>query len=433
MPQLSTKKLRELFLEEFNNEDLKHLKRDWPIWARLKQRPPLCDWRTWLMLGGRGAGKTRTGAEWLKGVALADPHYPGSSGGRVALVGTSYDDMRDVMVEGESGLLAIHSKSERPQWISSRKELIWPNGTVGKLFASSNFEGLRGNQFGAAWCDEICKWTDIEQTWDMLQFCLRLGSYPRQVVTTTPKPLKLLKKLLKDPTTVTVRSTTSENASNLAGGFLEYVEGIYANTRLGRQELDGEIIESNEYALWKREHIEQSRVVEPEPLNRIVIAVDPPAGSTSSSASCGIIAAGLAGNGKAYVIADRTVQKATPDRWAAEAVALYHKLEADLIVAEVNQGGDMVKTVILTVDPKVPVRQVHASRGKWTRAEPVALLYERGMVKHAGRYPELEDQMCAMTPDGKAEGVSPDRVDALVWAITELLLKRRSEPRVRNT
>ena len=230
-----------------------------------------------------------------------------------------------------------------------------------------------------------------------------------------------------------MRSTTSENASNLAGGFLEYVEGIYANTRLGRQELDGEIIESNEYALWKREHIEQSRVAVPEPLNRIVIAVDPPAGSTSSSASCGIIAAGLAGNDKAYVIADRTVQKATPDRWAAEVVALYHKLEADLIVAEVNQGGDMVKTVLLTVDPKVPVRQVHASRGKWTRAEPVALLYERGMVKHAGRYPELEDQMCAMTPDGKAEGVSPDRVDALVWAITELSLKKRSEPRVRNT
>lgn len=429
---MSTKKLRELFLEELDEAALQQLKRDWPVWARLKQRPPLSDWRTWLLLGGRGAGKTRTGAEWLKGVALADPHYPGSSGGRVALVGTSYDDMRDVMVEGESGILAIHEKSERPQWISSRKELIWPNGTVGKLYASSNFEGLRGNQFGAAWCDEICKWSNLQQTWDMLQFCLRLGTFPRQVVTTTPKPLALLKKLLKDPTTVTVRSTTSENADNLASGFLEYVEGIYANTRLGRQELGGEIIEDNEHSLWKRDALERSRVQEIEPLNRIVIAVDPPASSTAGSAACGIIAAGRGGSGKVYVLEDKTLHKARPDQWAAEVVGLYHSLKADLIVAEVNQGGDMVKTVLQTVDPGLPVRPVHASRGKWVRAEPVALLYERGMVKHAGRFPELEDQMCAMMPDGISQGVSPDRVDALVWAITNLALEQRVEPRVRK-
>ncbi len=198
-----------MFLSEFDKETLEVLNNDWPLWARLKQRPPLCDWRTWLILGGRGAGKTRTGAEWLKGIALADPHYPGCSGGRVAVIGTSYDDMRDVMIEGESGLLAIHKKSERPQWISSRKELIWNNGTVGKLFSSANPEGLRGNQFGAAWADEVCKWSNVEQTWVMLQFCLRLGNNPRQVVTTTLKPLKLLKKLMKDPTTITVRSTTS--------------------------------------------------------------------------------------------------------------------------------------------------------------------------------------------------------------------------------
>jgi len=314
--------------------------------------------------------------EWLKGVALDDPHYPGNSGGRVALVGTSYDDMRDVMVEGESGLLAIHKKSERPQWISSRKELIWDNGTVGKLFSSANPEGLRGNQFGAVWADEICKWQNLQLTWDMLQFCLRLGNNPRQVVTTTPKPLKLLKQIMKDPTTITVRSTTSENANNLAHGFLEYVEGIYSGTRLGRQELDGEIIEDNEHALWRRDGIEASRLDKTPDLKRIVIAVDPPASSGSKSASCGIIAVGLMHDG--------------------------------------------------------PVRPVHASRGKWIRAEPVALLYERSMVLHAGRFAELEDQMCAFTPDGMAEGVSPDRVDALVWAITELALSKRAVPRVRR-
>ncbi len=424
--------MRKLFLDELDATALQQLKLDWPTWARLKQRPPLSDWRTWLILGGRGSGKTRTGAEWLKGVALADPHYPGSSGGRVALIGTSYEDMRDVMVEGESGILAVHSKSDRPQWISSRRELIWPNGTIGKLFSSANPEGLRGNQFGASWSDEICKWSNLEQTWDMLQFCLRLGKYPRQVVTTTPKPLKLLKKLLKDPSTVTVRSATLENASNLADGFLDYVEGIYAGTSLGRQELDGEIIEGSEHSLWRRERIEASRLEHAPELNRIVIAIDPPAGSGSRSAACGIIAVGMAGDGISYVIADKTLEKATPDKWAAQAVALYHLLEADLIVAEVNQGGEMVKTVLHNVDPSVPVRSVHASRGKWIRAEPVALLYEQSRVLHVGRFAELEDQMCSITPDGMADGVSPDRVDALVWAITELALNKRAEPRVRR-
>ena len=424
--------MRKLFLEELDEEALHRLALDWPVWARLKQRPPLSDWRTWLLLGGRGAGKTRTGAEWIKGVALADPHYPGSSGGRIALVGTSFDDMRDVMVEGESGLLAIHSKSERPQWISSRKELIWQNGTIGKLFSSANPEGLRGNQFGAVWADEIAKWKNLELTWDMLQFCLRLGQYPRQVVTTTPKPLKFFKKLMQDPTTITVRSTTSENANNLAEGFLSYVEGIYANTRLGRQELDGEIIENNEHALWQREKIETSRLDSLPELNRTVIAVDPPASSGSKSASCGIVAAGMMNDGRCCVIEDATLSKATPDKWAAQAVSLYHLHAADVIVAEVNQGGDMVKTVIHTIDPTVPVRSVHASRGKWIRAEPVALLYERGRVVHADKFAELEDQMCAFMPNGMADGVSPDRVDALVWAITELALSKRYEPRVRS-
>ena len=382
------------------------------------------------MLGGRGSGKTRSGAEWLKGVALQDPHYPGNSGGRVALVGTSYDDMRDVMVEGESGLLAIHGKSNRPQWISSRKELIWKNGTIGKLYSSANPEGLRGNQFGAVWCDEVCKWSNLDETWDLLQFCLRLGNDPRQVVTTTPKPLVLLRKIMEDPRTITVRSTTAENAGNLADGFLDYVESIYGGTWLGRQELEGEIIENNENALWQRELIEASRVSKVPELTRIAIAVDPPAGSGTNSASCGIIAAGKTRNGRYCVLADKTLANATPGKWAAEVISLYHYWEADLIVAEVNQGGDMVNSIIHNLDSSVPVKPVHATRGKWTRAEPVALLYERGLVSHAGRFPRLEDQMCSFTFDGMSEGKSPDRVDALVWAISALAFTHQGEPRI---
>jgi phage terminase large subunit-like protein len=431
---LSKKKLRQLFLEELNEDDLEAMRYDWPIWARLKQRPPLSDWRTWLVLGGRGAGKTRTGAQWLKGVALGDPHYPGNAAGRIALVGQSYDDVRDVMVEGESGLLAIHKLSERPQWISSRRELIWDNGTVAKLFSSADPDGLRGSQFGAAWCDELCKWSNAQTTWDMLQFALRLGDEPRQVVTTTPKPVRVLKQLLNDPATITVRSTTQENQRNLASGFLDYVNGIYGGTRLGRQELEGEILEAHEHALWKHEQLDGLRVSEPPELSRIVIAVDPPAGSGTKkkSAACGIIAVGKTDDNLCYVLADKTLERAGPNKWAREVVALYHLLKADLIVAEANQGGDMVRSIIHATDESVPVRMVHASRAKWVRAEPVALLYERGQVRHVGTYPELEDQMCAMSPDGLADGLSPDRVDALVWAVTQLALAKQTSPRIRT-
>ena len=246
MPGLSSRKLRKLFLEKLSDEQIERLKRDWPVWARLKQRPPLKDWRTWLILGGRGAGKTRTGAEWIKRIATADFHFAGDAAGRIALVGETFDDARDVMVEGESGLLAIHGDEERPTWLPSRRELSWPNGTIAKLFSSADPDGIRGNQFGAAWCDELGKWKYPDATWNMLQFSLRLGTRPRQVVTTTPKPLKLLKRLLEDSNTITVRSTTSENAENLASGFVEYVTGVYGNTAIGRQELEGEIIEDNE-------------------------------------------------------------------------------------------------------------------------------------------------------------------------------------------
>ena len=372
------------FLDTLQANDLDRLLLDWPLWARKGQRPPICEWRTWILLGGRGAGKTRTGAEWLKGVALADSHQPGNAGGYVALIGESYSAARDVMVEGESGLLRIHNKFERPTWLSSRRELVWPNGTIGRVFSSADPEGLRGHQFGASWSDEICKWRKGETTWDMLQFCLRLGSYPRQVVTTTPKPIALLRKLVKATDTVVCRSSTFENRANLAPGFLDYISKTYGGTSLGRQELDGEIVEDHEHALWRRDMIKARRVSEAPALGRIVVAVDPPASSGKRSASCGIVAVGKAVDGTCYVLADRTCKAVRPNEWASAAISLYRELDADLVVAETNQGGEMVKTVLQEVDATLPVRGVHASRGKWLRAEPVALLYERGVVRHVG-------------------------------------------------
>ncbi|MEZ5872402.1 MAG: terminase family protein [Nitratireductor sp.] len=419
------------WLQALGLAELEGLARDWPVFSLPAQRPPLSRWRTWLLLGGRGAGKTRMGAQWLKGIVSGDPHYAGDAAGRVALVGETYADARTVMIEGESGLLAAHSRSERPVWISGKRELVWPSGVIGQVFSANDPEGLRGSQFGAAWCDEIAKWAHPQETWDMLQFCMRLGSDPRQVATTTPKPLKLFARLMEEPTTAVTRSPTSANVTNLAPGFVEYLRGLYADTRLGRQELDGEIIEDVDGAMWQRGWIEMHRSLDTPPLQRIVVAVDPPASSTASSDACGIVAAGIDADGICHVLADRTVQPATPYRWAVEAVALYERLEADAIVAEINQGGDMVSAVVRQVSSNVPIRTVRATRGKAVRAEPVATLYERGRVVHAGRFPDLEDQMCAFTREGLADGRSPDRVDALVWAITDLALTARGSPRIR--
>jgi phage terminase large subunit-like protein len=384
------------------------------------------------MLGGRGAGKTRTGAEWIKAIVFGNRHIPGDAAGRVALVGESYADARAVMVEGESGLLAIHQRRDRPVWNPSRRQLSWANGTIGQIFSASDPEGLRGSQFGIAWCDELAKWDYLNETWDMLQFCLRLGSGPRQLATTTPKPLPLLKKLLADPATVVTRSRTADNRANLAPGFIDYLNETYGGTRLGRQELDGEIIEDAENALWQRNLIEANRCEIPQELGRIVIAVDPPASAGVTSDACGIVAAGKDNAGICYVLADRTLQRASPLEWAKAAIALYYALEADAIVAETNQGGDMVKSVIQNVDRSVPVVPVKAKRSKWLRAEPVALLYERGRVLHAGRFPELEDQMCAFGYDGLASGRSPDRLDALVWAVSALALNETAMPKIRT-
>jgi phage terminase large subunit-like protein len=403
----------------------------WGFWARLDQLPPKGDWLIWLLLGGRGAGKTRAGAEWVR-AAVNGGEWDGMPAiGRVALVGETLADVRDVMVEGVSGILAVHARGERPLWQPSRRRLEWANGAVAQTFSSEDPESLRGPQFEGAWCDELGKWRHPDETWDMLQFGLRLGERPRQTVTTTPRPIPLLKRLMAADGTIVTHAPTRANAAWLAPGFMDRVVGRYAGTRLGRQELDGELIEDRADALWHRAGIEAMRVASAPPLHRIVVAVDPPASHRKGADACGIVAAGLAADGVAYVVADDTVSGARPDRWAARAVRLWRKLEADALVAEVNQGGDMVSAVIREIDSGVPVTPVRATRGKWLRAEPVAMLYAQGRVRHAGAFPELEDEMCDFGPDGLSSGRSPDRLDALVWAITALMLGPGGEPRVR--
>lgn len=384
------------------------------------------------MIGGRGAGKTRAGAEWIRAQALGLPPLAMEAVERIALVGETEHDAREVMIEGVSGLLAVHARHERPQWSPSRKRLEWNNGAVAYAFSAEDPESLRGPQFGCAWSDEMAKWRYAEAAFDMLQFGLRLGRQPRQLITTTPRPTALVKRLMLDPASVTTRAATSVNAFNLAPTFLQSVMARYAGTRLGRQEIDGDIIEDRPDALWSRALLEQCRIREAPPLQRIVVAVDPPVSSGKRADACGIVAAGMTDNGIVVVIADDTVSGVTPAMWAAKAIALWRRVEADALVAEVNQGGEMVKAVIAEVDASVPVIPVRATRGKWLRAEPVATLYEQGRVKHAGAFAALEDEMCDFAPSGLSSGHSPDRLDALVWAITALALTRRAAPRVRG-
>jgi phage terminase large subunit-like protein len=421
---------------EAEDDDLDEIATEWEIFAHAHQTPPDLapsgkPWLTWLMIGGRGAGKTRAGAEWIRAQALGLPPFATQKASRIALVGETEHDVREVMIEGVSGLLAVHGWHERPTWLPSRKRLEWSNGAVAQAFSADDPESLRGPQFCCAWSDEMAKWRYAEAAFDMLQFGLRLGAQPRQLITTTPRPTALLKRLIEDPTSVVTRAATRANAHNLAPTFLQSVMGRYAGSRLGRQELDGEIVEDRPDALWSRALLDNCRVSEAPSLQRIVVAVDPPASSSNRANACGIIAAGITEGGICYVIADHTVSGVTPNAWANKAIALWHRLQADALVAEVNQGGDMVRTVINEVDSSVPVIPVRATRGKWLRAEPVAILYEQGRVKHAGVFAALEDEMCDFASSGLSSGKSPDRLDALVWAIAQLALQSRGGPRIR--
>ncbi|WP_246515804.1 DNA-packaging protein [Microvirga aerilata] len=420
----------------WSEEDFEAVLRHWPIRCRPEQRQPGLSrhhdpWTVWLMLGGRGAGKTRAGAEWVRGLALGDPDFAQAPLRRIALVGETFADARNVMVEGPAGILAVHARHERPAWSPSLRKLEWANGAVAHVFSAEDPDSLRGPQFEAAWADELAKWRHVEATWDMLQFGLRLGAHPRQLVTTTPRPIPLLKRFLADPTVAVSRAKTADNAENLAPAFLDAVVGRYAGTRLGRQELDGDIIEDRPDALWTRSIFEAGRIDAAPPLMRIVVAVDPPASSSKRADACGIVAAGIDEGGTAYVLEDATAQGLKPPEWAARAVALYRRLQADALVVETNQGGEMATGVIRQVDPSVPVASVRATRGKYLRAEPVSVLYAQGRVRHVGALPDLEDELCDFGPGGLTSGRSPDRMDALVWALTELMLRDRREPRVR--
>lgn len=419
-------------MQGFSPADCEALLHDWPVWARDDQLPPEGDWRVWLILGGRGAGKTRAGAEWVRGMALGRPPFCGRSIGRIALVGETYADVRDVMIEGVSGILAVHPKGERPDWKKSQRRLEWRNGAIAQAFSAEDPDGLRGPQFDIAWSDELCKWRHAEATWDMLQFGMRLGERPRQMVTTTPRPMPLLRKLMGSGKTSISRAATAANAANLAPGFLDTMRDHYEGSRLGRQELDGELIEDREDALWSRAAIERLAVETAPELARIVVALDPPATSHAKSDACGLVVAGIDEAGHGYVLADASRRGMTPAEWAGRTVALYRRFEADVVVAEVNQGGEMVAAVLAQVDPGVPVKAVRAARGKYTRAEPVAMLYERGLVHHVGALPELEDELCDFGLDGLSSGRSPDRLDALVWALGELMLKPGADPKIRR-
>jgi phage terminase large subunit-like protein len=411
----------------------------WRLWARPDQCPPSAaangePWRIWLFMGGRGAGKTRAGAEWVRALATGDP-LAGPPARRIALVGETWQDAREVMIEGEAGIRRLHRPCERPVWEPSRRRLYWPSTAAeAHAFSADDPEQLRGPQFDAAWCDELGKWRRADAAFDMLQFGLRLGAAPRALVTTTPRPLPLLKKLLADPLTAVSRAKTADNALNLAPTFLSRITERYGGTRLGRQELDGELLEDLPGALFPRARIEAARVArEAVPaMRRIVVAVDPPASSREGADQCGIVAAGLGADGLLYVLADNSAPRLSPLEWASRAIALYRALEADRIVVEVNQGGEMARAVLSEVDASVPVSDVRATRGKVLRAEPVAALYEQGRVKHAGNFTELEDEMAAFGADGLSDGHSPDRVDALVWAITALALSNEGEPRLRR-
>jgi phage terminase large subunit-like protein len=391
--------------------------------ARAKQRPPEGDWSTWLIVSGRGFGKTRTGAEWVVDEALTHR-------GSYAVAAPDFGDGRDICIEGESGVLAV-LRRRRPDldlskaWNRSLGELTLPNGSRLKVISAEKPDGFRGWNFAGAWCDELAAWVRPD-AWTQLRLANRLGR-ARTLVTTTPRPVKLVRTLLEreGPSVIVTRGSTYENAENLSEDYLDEVRQTYEGTRIGRQELYGELLLDTPGALWTLAMIDPYRVGTVPPLQRVVVAIDPAVTAGDDSDSTGLVAAGIGFDGHLYVLADRTL-RASPERWARAAVDLFDELGGDRIVAEVNNGGDLVEAVMRTVDPSVPFRAVHASRGKRVRAEPVAALYEQGRVHHAGTdLAALEDQLTSWTPDS---GSSPDRLDALVWALTDLAvepMKRR--------
>jgi phage terminase large subunit-like protein len=390
---------------------------DWHFWRREEQTPPDGFWRIWLVMAGRGFGKTRMGAEWVSELALTQP------GVRIALIGATMNEARQVMVEGESGLLSL-STGGLLTWEPSLRRVRWPNGSAATLYSASEPESMRGPQHHFAWADEIAKWGCGIAAWDNLMLGMRLGVHPQVMATTTPRPVPLIKRLVAERGVAVTTGRTMDNADNLPPGFITAVDTLYGGTRLGRQELDGELIEDIDGALWNRDLIERQRVAVVPEMKRIVIGVDPPI--TAHGDACGIIAVGLGVDDKAYVLADHSVRGASPEVWARAVASAAESWNADRVVAEGNQGGEMVTATLRAADLGMSLKRVHASRGKSARAEPIAALYEAGRAWHLGAFPALEDEMCGLIMGGRYEGPgrSPDRADALVWAMGELMLGR---------
>ena len=380
------------------------------------QTPPESDWRTWLFLGGRGAGKTRAGAEWLKGVM--------HKGLRCALIAPTLHDVREVMIEGPSGLIATADADNRPYYESSRRRLTWPRGGVAYAFSAEDPDSLRGPQFHYAWGDEFCAWRSPAESLAMLRLGLRLGAQPRLCLTTTPRPMKALRDLMAEDGVAVTRAATSVNAGNLSADFLDGLQRLYGGTRLAAQELDGLVVDDDHRALWRADELARCAGARPPVLDEVLVAVDPPA--TDRGDACGIVVAGRY-DGRGYVLDDATVSGQSPLGWARIVQQKAQQFGARRVVAESNQGGHMVRTVLVTAGCEVPVDLVHATRGKRARAEPVAALYEQGRVTHCGRFVALEEELMALGEGGK----SPDRADALVWALGQLLLNN-GEPRLRR-
>ncbi|MEM8822182.1 MAG: terminase family protein [Pseudomonadota bacterium] len=430
---------REAFLNSLTDNAISALPYLFDFWALDHQLPPADAWRTWVILGGRGAGKTRAGAEWIRAQVEGSASLQPGRCRRIALVGETYDQVRDVMVEGESGLLACSPPDRCPTWKASQRKLIWPNGAEAVAYSAGDPQALRGPQFDAAWVDELAKWRNAHEAWDMLQFCLRIGKEPRAVVTTTPRNVPVLKEILVRGSTVTTHAKTEANRANLASEFLDEVKARYAGTRLGRQELDGILLEDVEGAFWTTSQLEARRCGTLPEFDRIVVGVDPAVTSKDASDETGIVVVGVAMSGppadwRAVVLEDATLAASSPSEWAQAVAGAYERWNADRVVAEGNQGGEMIEAVLRQVAPLVSYRKVTARDAKGARAEPVAALYEQGRVTHVRGLGPLEDQMCRFGRTGFMGQGSPDRVDALVWALWEGMLdpeRMRSGPRVR--
>lgn len=413
-----------------SREHRAYVQSNWYETARFDQiEPKDLDWSVWLVLGGRGSGKTRTGAEWV-----LDRIRRGAR--RIALVAPTLHDAREVMLNGESGLLNVCDPNQRARYEPTRRRLVFPDndlcgGAVAYLFSAHDPDSLRGPQFDCAWGDEFCAWPDPDAVLSNLRLGLRLGHRPRLCLTTTPRPLAALDALVSQTGTRVTQSKTGDNAAFLSASFLEAMHDIYGGTALGRQELDGEIVRDHPDTVFQRSDIDETRVKEAPPLDRILIALDPPATSGKTSDGCGIIVLGRSGQGReahAYILFDGSLDRAAPLQWSERVVALFHEFGAEAVLAETNQGGEMIETLLREVDPNVPVLRRHARVSKRGRAAPVGLLYSRGRVHHVGQMDRLEDELCAFgSPHQKG---SPDRMDALVWGVAELLLDQ-TEPRIR--